>query len=332
MRNSRMAALVLCWAAAMVLSHVASAQAPRSASILFVSNHGMDPAERGLYLMDTDGSNVRRLLPDITAAAWPVWSPDGSQIALGISPPADPATLHVTDTHGGEFRNIAPELPWSGSPTWAPDASKVAFYGDFQGIGNIHVAHLRTGEVVAVTNRVDPAGGWRPSTNPSWSPDGRRIAFCAYKHNNWQAPRYIWTMSPDGSDMRALVTHESQNDYPAYSRDGSKIAFVSDRHGQPDIYTIRADGSRLRRVTHEGLNHRPRWSPDGTRIVFYRQPGQFGNAEVWVVDANGDNPMQLTDFRGRSQHPDWFDPAFSVSPVAKQVLTWGWLKRVGFPR
>ena len=105
-----------------------------------------------------------------------------------------------------------------------------------------------------------------------------------------------------------------------------------DRHGRSDIYTIRADGSRLRQVTHEGFNHRPRWAPDGARLVFHRQPGQFGNTEVWIVGADGDNARQLTDFRGRSQHPDWFDPAFSVSAAAKRGLTWGWLKGVGLPR
>ncbi len=270
MRDSTMATLVACWVLTLALSTGASGQAPQSESILFVSNHGADPADRGLYLMDTDGSNVRRFLPDITGPAWPVWSRDGSQIALGISEGGNPPTMHVTDLDGGGSRAIAPEDLWSFSPTWAPDGSKVAFTAAFQGILNIHVADVKTGEVVAVTNRVDPAGGWRPSTNPSWSPDGRRIAFSAWKHNNGEAARYIWSMTQDGSDMRALVTHESQNDSPAYSRDGSMIAFVSDRNGQSDIYTIRADGSRLRRVTHAGLNYRPRWSSDGTRLVFSR--------------------------------------------------------------
>jgi len=274
-RSPKTAALVLCSVVGVALSTWAPAQAPLSESILFVPNHEGIPAESGLYLMDPDGSNVRRFLADITGPSWPVWSRDGSQLALGVSQGGNPPTIRVTDPDGDGPRAIAPEDLWSSAPTWAPDGSKVTFTAAFQGILNVYVANVATAEAVAMTNRVDPAGGWRPSTDPSWAPDGRRIAFSAWKHNNGDAPRYIWSMAPDGSDMRALVTHESHSDSPAYSRDGSKIAFMSNRNGPTNIYTVNADGSGLRRVTREGDDRRPIWSPDGSRIVFYRQPAQF---------------------------------------------------------
>ena len=50
---------------------------------------------------------------------------------------------------------------------------------------------------------------------------------------------------------------------------------------------------------------------------------------MWTVDADGDNLMQLTDFRRWARHPVWFDPSLPVSSVAKRALAWGWLKRMG---
>ncbi|MEO2002728.1 MAG: hypothetical protein ABGY41_01350, partial [Candidatus Poribacteria bacterium] len=116
------------------------------------------------------------------------------------------------------------------------------------------------------------------------------------------------------------------NAWPAYSPDGSTIAFTSDRNGRDEIYTIRTDGSRLRRLTDTGDDQRPRWSPDGQQIVFYRG---VGKREIHVIDANGRNPQQLTEFGERARDPDWFDPTLSVSSAMRQVLTWGWLKQIG---
>src|SRR5438093_10817657 len=69
---------------------------------------------------------------------------------------------------------------------------------------------------------------------PSWSPDGTRIAFQAYRTATWQ----IWTMKADGSELKAVTSGPFDNREPSWSPDGQRIAFSSDRSGSYDIWVL----------------------------------------------------------------------------------------------
>ena len=105
---------------------------------------------------------------------------------------------------------------------------------------------------------------------PSWSPDGSRIAFLSISTDgNWD----IWVMNADGSDLRRITTDPARDSNPAYSPNGKKIVFRSERSGNSDIWVMNADGSRARRLTDDpSFEGHPDYSPDGKRIVFDRQP------------------------------------------------------------
>jgi len=185
------------------LVSAAYGQRPRAAAILFVSDH---EAESRFYLMNPYGSQVREFLPHVRWPGIPVWSSNGRKIAFVLYP-AWPGVgrAHVMDADGGGLRELTEVGEWSSHPTLSPRGKNIAFHALLDGIVNIYVADTKGGKATPMTTRVDPAGGWRPSSQPVWSPDGARIAFVASKHNNGQAARYIWTMNPDGSDMRELV-------------------------------------------------------------------------------------------------------------------------------
>jgi hypothetical protein len=101
-----------------------------------------------------------------------------------------------------------------------------------------------------------------------------------------------------------LTDSDAVDQHPAWSPDGARIAFASDRGGSMAVWTMAADGSNPQPV--EGLpgnQTQPRWSPDGTRLVFISDAG--GNPDVWVADADGTGAVNLTQSPEPERDPCW---------------------------
>jgi len=91
---------------------------------------------------------------------------------------------------------------------------------------------------------------------PSWSPDGRRIAFQAYRSSTWQ----IWIVNADGTDLRPVTSSAFDDREPAWSPDGTRIAFSSDRSGNYDVWTLTLASGELKQVTTAPSNEfDPSW-------------------------------------------------------------------------
>jgi hypothetical protein len=119
--------------------------------------------------------------------------------------------------------------------------------------------------------------------------------------------RSISLISADGSNFTRLIDDGGQGwEYmsPAWSPDGSKIAFGSGRDGSWDIYVMNDDGSGLTRLTSEvARDEQPAWSPDGTRIAF--TSNRDGDFEIHVMNADGSGVVQLTDHPAQDGSPAW---------------------------
>ena len=102
------------------------------------------------------------------------------------------------------------------------------------------------------------------------------------------------------------LTNNTQSDSgPVWSPDGTKIAFVSERTGDEEIYAMNADGTNPVQLTRRGVHDfgPARWSPDGTKIVFMSSP--TGENEIYVVNADGTNLVRLTQNDDPDGSPAW---------------------------
>ncbi len=118
-----------------------------------------------------------------------------------------------------------------------------------------------------------------------------RIAFSRFVNGESQ----IFTAAAGGTDERQL-TFAYENSYPAWSKDGTRLAFSSNRSGGFEIWSMNPDGSDQEQITHgaPGGSYVPEWSYDGTRIAYaFLDPG-VGHPEVWVMNADGTDPNRLT--------------------------------------
>ncbi len=128
-----------------------------------------------------------------------------------------------------------------------------------------------------------------------------RIVFRSDRDGDFE----IYTMKPDGSELRRLTNNAAYDDFPVWSPDGRKIAFVSDRDGEPEIYRMDADGSRVRRLTTDDgpVNAFPAWSPDGSKIAFATD--RDGDREIYVMESDGSNQTNLSNHPGYDASPSW---------------------------
>jgi TolB protein len=117
---------------------------------------------------------------------------------------------------------------------------------------------------------------------PTWSPDGRAIAYTSYRRGY---PDIFVSLIYQGS-LQTPMTKGTQNWLPAWSPDGTRLAFTSSRDGNPELYVMNRDGSGVRRITnHPAIDTTPTWSPTGVQIAFTSD--RSGAPQVYVMGADG---------------------------------------------
>ena len=243
--------------------------------------HGYSDRYNEIYIISTiDGEIISRLVEaehsgDLESLhsylSGLAWSPDGSRIAF-VTKSHGRDVIYVVDSKNGKRkRKIETGLSGMRNPSWSPDGSLIAFEGMDAGFTDLYTYDLDNDKLTPIFNdRYD-------DSDPSWSPDNRYIAFSSdrpaendsndtvFTYGNYN----IFIYDTETKTVRALTDNPYKNQQPAYSPDGNRIAFVSNKNGIDNLYIHELENGDQFPVTNliSGV-FSPTWSPEGDKLAF----------------------------------------------------------------
>ena len=206
-----------------------------------------------------------------------------------------------TDRVGGSI-GVRGAGPISSGPTYSPDGRNVAFSTDWGGGPHIWIVGTDGSNLRQLTtNMTQGPGGPSESREfePSWSPDGSRIAFASDATGVFN----IWVIGPDGLNLTRLTSGPDDRT-PIWSPSGFQIVFTSERSGSGAIWIVNGDGTNLRTVSSLGTENNPSFSPDGLQLVFSSSQDS-GGSNLFVINTDGTGLRRLTTGNFNDFHPSW---------------------------
>jgi TolB protein len=282
------------------LENTYPAWSPDGTRIVFESTR--DGPDADIFLMNADGSGVVQLTRNDVPDSTPVFTPDGRHVIFASEQDGNLDVFRMK-VDGSELVNLTRHPGTDGHPRVSPDGQRVYFnsnrssdpatfsrgYMDRDHNHEIYTMNLEGGDVRRVTDLPD----W--DTYPAISPDGtrllwRRIAAQGGKSESGRNSEVFWMDLATG-ETRNLTRDQAYDGWPAWSPDGRRIAFASNRANREfeafDIYVAEADGSNPTRVTFgdgaQGLGSwtKPSFSSDGKRILCTRTVGT--SVDIFVI-------------------------------------------------
>ncbi len=153
---------------------------------------------------------------------------------------------------------------------------------------------------------------------PVWSADGRAIAYTSYRRSN--SPDIFISNIYQGT-LETPLRGEGQNWLAAWSPDGVRLAFTSNRDGNPELYVVNRDGSGLRRLTqHPAVDTTPTWSPAGNEIAFTSD--RSGKPQIYVMSAAGGSPRRITLSESYADRATWAPAPYNEIAYAARSGAW----------
>ena len=255
---------------------------------------GNRTGRKELYLLDSDGQNVRQLTRDGSIALAPGWGPDGKTIVYTSFHQRYP-DLYMYNLDDGERKRVAgfPGLNTGGAIS--PDGREMAVILSKDGSPDLYVMNLRSRELTRITSTPRAA-----EASPCWSPDGSRICFVS---DGMGTPQ-LYVISREGGRPARVSGMSPENVAPDWGANGW-IAYTSRVGGRYVVCVLDPETRQSKQVSPSDADYEdPSWAPDGRHIVCSRTRAY--RSALYLLDTLGDAPLALLETKG-----DWYSPACS---------------------
>ena len=288
-----------------------------------------------IYVMEDDGSNVQRLTDAPFHETYPVWSPDGTQIAFSRDTDNERnIEIFLMNSDGSAPKNITNHPVIDTAPSWSPDGHRIAFVSTREDLAfNIYSIEVNSKKVTRLThNKKREDGG---ADFPCFSPDGKHIIYTQSTPGQW---RSLYMMTSDGRRHWAFIPLDGlYRTFPRWSPNGRKILFSEVQYG-PEInvisakVVIRERDTRIRTVLKTPKNWLPFsvcWMDRGKSVLIAARDlaDPDRGYDIYRYHLASDEITNLTNSPGSDYAADWIDDAvLDVSLTGKKSTTWGELK------
>jgi serine/threonine-protein kinase len=259
---------------------------------------------RRIWVADTTGRNPRQVTSDSSEAvihAEARWSPDGRRLAFRRQDKSG-ADVATGEPGAGTVVRLTNDNMLDIDPSWSRDGRWIYLSSNRGGGLNLwRIPVNPEGRAAGPAEQVTTGAG--DDVEPAIAADGKRVVFAVRGINAdlWRLPVSPQTGQATGQPTPVLTTSRVES-RGAWSPDGRRIAFNSDRLGEMNVWVREVESGAERRITTgAGGDYQPAWTPDGRSLVFFSARG--GNADIWRVTVADGSLVRLTEDRSLDTNP-----------------------------
>ena len=251
-----------------------------------------------IFSVDFDGYNSRKITNDNTLNLTPAWSPNGRWLIYTSYAGNNPDLIMIDRHNKSPRRALLHRSGLNAAPSWSPVDDRLCLVLSKDDNSEIYI--LENNRNLRRLTR-----HFNIDTSPTWSPDGKKIAFTSDRSGRGSPQIYIMdALLGDKAGVERISFNSSYNDNPAWSPDGDKIAYTSrvGKRFQIKIYDLTTKSSAV--LTNGRGNHeQPSWSPDGRFIAYRHKEGS--NMSTYIQRLDSDKSRQLSIGNSSGASPSW---------------------------